>query len=135
MTCRLHPQGHTDDAKRCADNVNLHYQAIGWDAIGKWVAIKLADGGSDSVLYDTKRDAVRHQSDEFLCCYVKLIPHAMTVCEAQTFMKVHRKAYDAGWRHADPDARHGGKQLIRQMRNEDIARQIRAMQRVISGGN
>lgn len=134
MRCRYHPKGHTDDAKRCADNVNLHYQAIGWDAVGKWVAIRLSDGSSDRVLYDTKRDAVRHQSDEFLCCYMKIIPHAMEICEAETFMEFNRKAYDAGFRMADPDDRHGGKQLVRQIRNENIANQIRLMRQAIMGG-
>ena len=115
--CRYHPHGHADYAKRAADNLNVHVAAMttggtGWAAIGKWVALKLSDGSSDHTLYENKRDAVRHQSDEFLCAYVPLQRAWYDVCEMQTFMDVTRRAYDSGFRMADPDARSGGRQLL-----------------------
>lgn len=108
-----HGLGHTDAAKRCAENINMHYQAIGWDAVGKFVAISLQDGSSDHTLYDTHRDAVRHHENKpARYCFVKLIPMAMDECEAQAFMDVNRKAYDAGFRLTDPDHKRGGRTLI-----------------------
>lgn len=124
--CKFHPRGHSDAAKRCADQVNLHYAAneLGmWDAVGKWIAIKLEDGGSDGTAYDTKRDAVRHQFDEFLCCYIRLIGMRMDVCEAEVFMETNRRLYDAGMRMTDPDAQSGGRQLI-QSNRADTRRQV-----------
>jgi hypothetical protein len=107
-----HGLGHNDAAKRAADNVNMHYAAVGWPAVGQWCVIALADGGSDHVLYPSKSDAVRHQSNEFLHAYVKIVPMQMGICEAQIFLEFNRKAYDNGFRMADPDHRGGGKSLI-----------------------
>lgn len=120
---------HSDAARRASDAVNLHYAAIGTDAIGKWVAIRLADGSSDGVLYDRKRDAVRHQPDEKLAAYVRIRPGGMNVCAAESFMKMSRMAYDAGFRLADPDARHGGLDLIPRLTREDQGRQMAALGR------
>lgn len=97
-----HPFGHTDSARRMADNVNMHYAAVGWDAVGKFVAIALADGSSDHVLYPSKPVAVSHQSNEFHYCYVKILPGSMDLCEAEIFLSFNRKAYDNGFRLADP---------------------------------
>lgn len=107
-----HPLAHSDAAKRMADNVNIHYTGLGWQAVGKWCAIKLHDGSSDQTLYDTRRDAVRHQLDEKLCTYVKITPLLMSTCEAHMLLGVARKAYDAGHRFVDPDHRNGGRELI-----------------------
>lgn len=108
-----HPFGHTDAAMRCAENVNMHYAAIGWDAVGKFCAIALQDGGSDHVLYDHRRDAVRHQHhNEQWYCFVKIMPMSMGICEAQVYLDFHRKAYDAGFRLVDPEHPRGGRELI-----------------------
>lgn len=112
-----HPQGHEDAARRACENLNMHYQAIGWDAVGKFTAIALADGSSDHVLYDSKRDAVVHQHhNEQWFMFVKILPMAMTECEAQMLIDFHRKAYDAGFRLTDPDHREGGRQVIMRTR-------------------
>jgi hypothetical protein len=125
-----HPFGHTDDAKRAAENVNMHYQAIGWEAVGKWCVIALADGTSDHSLYPSKSDAVRHQSNEFLHAYVKIVPGAMGICEAQIFIEFNRKAYDAGFKMADPDHKGGGRQLITRGRPiETIVAQMNQLKR------
>lgn len=108
-----HAFGHPDYARRAADNVNMHYQAIGWPAVGQWCAIALQDGGSDHVLYDTRLAAVKHQHhSEQWYAFVKVRPMAMTECEAMTFLDFCRKAYDAGFRLTDPEHRNGGRQLI-----------------------
>jgi hypothetical protein len=118
---------HSDAARRCSDAANLHVSALGFDSVRKWVAVRLADGGSDGTLYDTKREAVRHQPHEHLCAYICIAPNGMSVCSAESFLSTHRKLYDAGFRLADPDASHGGRQVIPRLTNEDQARQMRSL--------
>ena len=101
--------------------------AQGFDACRKWVAVRLRDGRSDGVLYDTKRDAVRHQSDEKLSAYVCIPPNGMTPCRAESFLSTMRRLYDAGWRLTDPDDRNGGPDLIPRTAAEDQARQMTAI--------
>ena len=48
----------SDAAKRCSDIITL--AAIAGSA-GRFMAIRLADGGSDRDLYDSRDDAIRHQ--------------------------------------------------------------------------
>lgn len=118
---------HSDGARRCSDSVNTHYVALGFDAIRKWVAVRLSDGGSDGVLYDTKRDAVRHQLFEQQCAYVCISPGGMNPCQAESYLATMRKYYDAGWRLPDPNDEHGGREPIRRLTAEDQARQMSAL--------
>jgi len=118
---------HSDAAKRASSAVNIHLAGAGFDAIRKWVAVRLADGGSDLVLYDTKRDAVRHQLHEQQCAYVSIPPGGMSPCEAESFIAMHRKMYDAGMRLTDPDHQNGGRDLIPALTAEDFRRQYAAL--------
>jgi hypothetical protein len=132
--CPLRGIGHTDAAKRVSDAVNLHMLAAdagwAWDNVrGKFMAFALADGKSDGVLYDSKRDAVRHQSDEFLCMYLKLHAGGMSICEAEIMLKIHRQAYSNGFRLADPDSKSGGRDIIPRMATDKVLNQIRALNR------
>lgn len=110
---------HSDAARRCSDAVNLHLVALGNEAVRKWVAVRLADGSSDGELYDFKRDAVRHQPHEQVCAYVSVAPGGMSPCAAESYLATHRKLYEAGFRLADPDAAHGGRQVIPRLTRED----------------
>jgi hypothetical protein len=104
-----------DAAKRCADIVNSFLAFVPWDELkNKWLAIRLIDGGHDGTLYDSKRDAVRHQSDEKLCCYISYRNCAagISAIEAQRFLDFNRAAYDAGFRLPDPDDVTGGPDLF-----------------------
>ena len=123
---------HSDAARRASDAVNLHYSVLGFDAVGKWVAVRLSDGRSDGVLYDSKREAVRHQADERLCAFIRISPGGMNACRAESFLKMSRMARDAGFRLADPDAKHGGLDLIPRLTNEDQRRQMSALGRRFS---
>lgn len=117
-----------DPARRAADIVNGHLAAHPFEEIRtKWVAIRLADGGSDGVLYDSKRDAVRHQVDEFRCAYVALrsLLGGATAREMHRFLDYCRKAYDAGYRLPDPDAPTGGPDLIAPLTRADMMTQAR----------
>lgn len=101
----------SDAAKRCADIVNGYISFVPWDELKhKFIAIRLSDGGSDGTLYDSKRDAVRHQSDEKLCAYIAFrnLAGGMNPIEAERYLKWNRDAYDAGMRLPDPDHQSGG---------------------------
>ena len=126
-TCQ-HNGVHSDAAMRCADNINMHYRAIGWDAVGKWCAIALQDGTSDHTLYDHRIHAVTHQhNNEQRYCFVKIVPSMMDYCEAEVFLEFHRKAYDAGFRLVDPEHPRGGRELIvRGRAMETVRKQLAA---------
>lgn len=100
MTQPRHEPEFSDAANRCSDQVRLHIVA---GNAGKWAAIKLADGSSDGIAYDERADAIEHQLHESLCCYVKIPYDDMPPREAEAFMAVNRKLYDAGFRLTDPD--------------------------------
>lgn len=95
--------GFSDAAKRCSDIINGHFLVEPNNSLGKWVAIRLSDGGSDGVLYDRRRDAVAHQLHEFQCAYVCIPLGGMTPMEAESFLKYNRALYDNGMRMPDPD--------------------------------
>lgn len=118
---------HSAAAYRASDAVNLHLVGAGFDAVRRWVAVRLDDGASDGTLYDTKRDAVRHQLHEQLCAYVQITPSAMSPCAAESLLGTHRKLYDAGWRLVDPDHQAGGRDLIPRVTREEQVRQVAAL--------
>lgn len=97
------PQEELDAARRCSDAVNSALTFYGADAAGRWIAVRLSDGGSDGKLYDTKPDAVRHQLHETLCAYICIVPTGMPVDHALSFLRTNRKLYAAGMRLSDPD--------------------------------
>lgn len=115
---------HSDAARHASDAVNLHMHALGFDAMRHWVAVRLSDGRSDGALYDSKVDAVRHQTDEKRCAYVCIPPSGMNPCRAESYLSTHRRLYDAGFRLADPDSKTGGPDVIPRSTNEDQARQM-----------
>lgn len=106
----------TDAGRRAFDIVNAYVTFTPWEQrIRSWVALRLADGGSDGTLYDSRREAVRHQADEQLCAYFSYrgAPNGFASrTDAQLFLDYHRMAYDAGFRLPDPDDRDGGPELI-----------------------
>jgi hypothetical protein len=104
-----------DAAKRASAIVNGYITFMPWDELcRKWIAFRLSDGGSDGVLYDSKRDAVRHQSDEFLCFYQSMrnMMGGANERDMAIFIKWNRDAYNAGFRLPDPDDVNGGREVI-----------------------
>lgn len=118
----------TDAAKRARDIIASYVAFVPWDErIRSWVAIRLSDGGSDGALYDSKREAVRHQSDEFTCAYFSYrgAPHGFSSAkDAAIWLEYHRQAYDAGFRTPDPDAASGGPDLIMPTPSEQVGLQL-----------
>ena len=95
----------SDAARRAADQINLHVSALGHESFRKYVAIRLSDGGSDGVLYDTRRDAIRHQLHEQQCAYFRIPPFGEMAKphEMESYLTTVRSLYDAGRRLQDPD--------------------------------
>ena len=89
-------QEERDAVQFLCDAVNLHWHALGDEARGKYVAIRLADGKSpDGTLYDTRADAARHQPDPW-CFYVKVNPGGINPSEAWVVLGYARQAKKAG---------------------------------------
>lgn len=118
----------TDAGKRAFDIVNSYAIFVPWDErIRSWVAVRLSDGGHDGVLYQSKRDAVRHQADEFQCAYFSYrgSPNGFgSRKEAQVWLDWHRAAYDSNIRTPDPDAAGGGVDLIMPTAEEQLFLQL-----------
>jgi hypothetical protein len=89
-----------DIGRRAHDVISLH--VIGGN-VGKWVALRLEDGSSDGIPYDTRREAIEHQLHEQLCCYVKVPLDGMPANDALRFILINRALYAQGYRLADPD--------------------------------
>lgn len=75
------------------DAVNIHVQALGSEAFGKYIAVRLEDGKSpDGSLYDTRADAVRHTIHDPWCFYVKVNPGGLSPREAWVVLGYARQA-------------------------------------------
>jgi hypothetical protein len=122
------PNGaHTDAAKRCADKVNLAIAAEGTEAIGKWMAVKLADGDSDGTLYPYQSDAVGAAFPyEREHCYIRIPRQWITLCEAESFLRMNRMRYDAGM-GTMPDPRDVIPPLTKSAHQEQLADFARAL--------
>jgi len=119
---------HSDAAKRASAEYNTHYVCGGNPAIGRWIAISLADGSTDHQLYDTKREAVRHQHhNEKNFAFVQIQPQSMPVCDAEAMLSIHRKMAEAGVTLIDRDSPTGGKEPIRRLAREDMKNQLRSI--------
>src|SRR5215469_453019 len=115
--------------KRIADALNQKLTDYGyWMIKTRWMAFSLQDGtaagGKGGDLYDNKRDAVRHQSNEFQWAYICFIHlgHGADPRECAVFLKFTRDAYNRGMRLPDPDNIHGGAELIMTTRWRDAYR-------------
>lgn len=123
---------HSDRAKRCSDTHRLHRSALGTEAIGRYIAVRISDGQSDGTLYDTKRDAVRHQKhNERLYAYLCIGPDDLSVCEAEATLEAFEAIMAAGLNLTDPDHPHGGREVIQRATVEDQRSLIRSIR---SGG-
>ena len=91
-----------DRTRRAWDQLMTHIAAVGIESAGHWVAIRLSDGGSDGVLYDSKMDATKHQLHERQCAYICIHPFAdMQISDIHTYLEMNEKIYDAGGRLSD----------------------------------
>lgn len=117
-----------DAGKRAADAINKAIAKQGWWEIRhRWIAIRLSDGDSDGVIYDTKQDAIRGQhNNEFTCAYLRFgnLSGGATARECAIMIKFHRDMYKAGFRMPDRDSRFGGPEAVMSTQRHDWYRQI-----------
>jgi hypothetical protein len=85
----------TDAARRMSDIINLTITFNGvWEIKDKWMAFRLSDGSTDGALYDTRQDAINHQSNPQWCAYQSfrnLLSGAKPL-DCQIFLDVNRQA-------------------------------------------
>ena len=95
---------NSDAAKRFADIVALHQIALSKGELlaGRFIAIRLADGGSDGVVYDTRASAIAAQTNApSRCGYFQIPLERWSVATCDTLLWYVRKCYDGGFRE-DP---------------------------------
>jgi hypothetical protein len=105
--------------KRASDIVTL---AVLAGDVGRWVALRLSDGGYDGTVYDTREDALSHQFGANATTAVLIPPDGMTVDEARRVIGYWRALYAAHVRD-DPEV---NMPLI-PLTAPDVARQIKAL--------
>ena len=93
-----------DAAKRFADTVALHQLALTKDEIlaRRFIAVRLADGGTDGVVYDSRESAIRAQTNSpSRCGYFQIPLERWSVETCDTLLWYVRATYDGGHRE-DP---------------------------------
>lgn len=90
----------SQEAYRCSEIIRAHIADGKTDG---WVAVRLSDGGTDGIVYDTRRNAIRFQLHETQCAYVQVPWDNFPVHHAERFLAIHRDLYKAGFRMTDPD--------------------------------
>lgn len=115
---------------RAAHIIRQHLTDLDRDTVRtSTVAIRLADGGSDGVVYDNRRDAVRHQARPDDCVYLRLRDFLLR-CDAPMLTMIiayRRIARDRGMPNADRDHRTGGPELINPLTRADMLTQARLL--------
>jgi hypothetical protein len=95
---------NSDAAKRMADTIALHQTALSKDELlaGRYVAIRLADGGSDQTAYDTRAEAIAHQiNNPSRCGYFRVPLERWNAQTCDVLLWYVRGCYDSGFRE-DP---------------------------------
>lgn len=93
-----------DAALRCRDTLLLHQTVLSFDEIlaGRYVAIRLSDGGSDGVAYESRPDAIAHQKhNASRCVYLRVPLERLNAQACDVLLMYARACYDNGYR-ADP---------------------------------
>jgi hypothetical protein len=116
----------TEEGQRASDVVQGHL-ATNPAAVGRWVALRLSDGGSDGVVYDTRADAIRHQHSPEYCCFVKIPPTGFPPGDASRFLLLSRAFEKGGFRLIDPEDK---REPIMPWTDEEFS----DVMRVIAGG-
>lgn len=123
-----------DAARRAWEQIRNIAEHTDWDArINATVTIRLSDGHCDGVLYESKRDAVRHckgNEQWFAFFAFRGAPNGFsTPRDAAIFLAYHRMAYDNGFRLPDPDDARGGPDLIMPSPAEHVFLQLGELMR------
>lgn len=84
--------------------VALHQTALGNDQIlaGRYMAVRLGDGGSNGVAYDSREAAIADNTNNASRCgYFQIPLERIGPKEAFAILSYYRRAYDSGLRE-DP---------------------------------
>lgn len=84
----------SDPAKRMSDIVMTHWLADPRGNVGRWVAIRLSDGGSDHVVYDDVARAAWEQLTYKQCAYVRIPRGGIGPNECDVILAYHRTVFD-----------------------------------------
>jgi hypothetical protein len=110
-----------DAAKRMADAIELHQRVLTKDELlaGRYIAVRLADGGSDGVAYESRSAAVEHnRNNPSRCGYFRIPFERWGPKTCDVLLWYVRSAYDNGVRE---DPAHA---LIIPLSTEDLVGQI-----------
>lgn len=88
----------TDAGRRLAEAVDSARQQGGE---GRWMCVALRDGAWSGDIYDSRADAIRHNS-EGAHAFLMIPPMRMPSAEATAWIELHRKVWDGGLRFTDP---------------------------------
>jgi hypothetical protein len=97
----------TDAAKRAADQINAFITFTPFEELRNgWMAFALADGANDGVVYPSREEAIRHQSNEKLYGYVsfRAMMGGANAKDMQLWLDVQRDAYDNSLNLHEPQA-------------------------------
>lgn len=123
LTGEVRP-GHSDAAKRFSDHCNLHRAA----GSRGWIAVALADGDTDGVVYDTRHAAVAHMWPRERWYFYCLLSGAfMSVCAAESLLRYKRVMNEMEGPLTDREAPAGGLEVIPRLAIEDQEAQVRAI--------
>lgn len=114
-----------DAGKRASDILNVYIVHSRWDDIKtQFMAIRLSNGGSDGILYENKRDAIKHQIHEHQCAYVCFneLRGGASARDMAIYIKFNRDAYANGMRLTDPEDQLGGLQPLMTTGQRDFYR-------------
>jgi hypothetical protein len=105
-----------------ADTVALHQAVLSRDELlaGRYIAVRLSDGGSDGAVYDTRADAIAHQvNSPSRCAYFRVPFDRWSAATCDVLLWYVRCAYDNGVREDPAHAL-----IIPQGREELVDREI-----------
>lgn len=109
-----------DDAARFHSMLRVHQMVLSFEevAAGRFMAVRLSDGGSDGMIYESQADAVRHQTgNQNYYLYVRIMPERLSNRSCDVMLWYGRIRHDRGYR---PAGAHEGSRLILPMRLEDL---------------
>lgn len=110
------PLYNLEAGKRMRDHLAIHQLVLTRDEIaaGRFMAVRLIDGGSDGVAYESRQAAMEHQFHADLCGYFRIPFSGPPARECAAILRYYRGVYDAGYRPS------GNPNLIIPTRVEDL---------------
>lgn len=87
------PFGFSDAAKRASDAVNTALLVDQEGNRGRWIALRLSDGGSDGTTYPNIETAIAFQFHYSQCAYLPIPSGGMSPREADVLLGAYNTTY------------------------------------------